>query len=356
MTTPPIPCSADNGRGAAALGDCPTQTTTLFDASSLGKPLAVAAASPPVWATTLSARGSYVGLDDGTVRLVGDGAPRIVAGQAGEHCATPTEPCGDGGPATEAQLATPAGLAVGLDGSLYIADPGMHKVRKIDSSKRISTVAGNGQECAASGDACGDGGLATAAALSGPTGVWVDPLGELWIADGRRGLRHVLPNGAITSLDLGAGPYDIQSVVGDSSGHLYATTVGPDYLLQVDPASGQASQVVGTGTSGYNGTTDPNLGNLLPGQSGADRPSHGTGRTARRRRALRRQRQQPGPRLRAGPGPRHRPGRSGRERHHAPGRLQRRWSVRRQHRAESAPGRDDDQRWTIPVLGCRYGQ
>ena len=90
-------------------------------------------------------------------------------------------------------------------------------------------------------------------------------LGELWIADGRRGLRHVLPNGAITSLDLGAGPYDIQSVVGDSAGHLYATTVGPDYLLQVDPASGQASQVVGTGTSGYNGTTDPNLGNLLPG-------------------------------------------------------------------------------------------
>jgi len=107
MSKLPLACSADGGRGAASLGSCPTRTSTVFDAGLLlgaGKPLALAAASPPVWATTLSGRGSYVGLDDGTVRIVGDGASRVLVGQAGRFCAAPTEPCGDGGPASEAQL------------------------------------------------------------------------------------------------------------------------------------------------------------------------------------------------------------------------------------------------------------
>ncbi|MBV9172902.1 MAG: M81 family metallopeptidase, partial [Chloroflexi bacterium] len=101
------------------------RTTSVFDASSLlgaGKPLAVAAASPPGWAGTFSARGSYVGLDDGTMRIVGDGASRVVAGRVDSHCATPTHACGDGGPATDAQLGVAGGLAVGLDGSIYVAD------------------------------------------------------------------------------------------------------------------------------------------------------------------------------------------------------------------------------------------
>ncbi|MBV9582891.1 MAG: pentapeptide repeat-containing protein [Chloroflexi bacterium] len=267
MTQPPIPCPADNARGAVALDDCPTQTSPLgdFSTSSDVKPLAVVAASPPAWATRLDAGGSYVGMDDATVRLVGATTSQIVSGQATQHCATPTEPCGDDGPAADAQLGTPAGLAVGLDGAWYIADPDLHRVRKVDASHNIRTVAGSGQACAASADECGDGGLATDAALSGPTGVWVDPVGNLWIADGVRGIRHVLPNGTISSLDLGSGPYDIQSVVGDATGHLYATTTKPDYLLQVDLASGQVTQAVGTGTSGYNGTCCDAFGDNLPG-------------------------------------------------------------------------------------------
>jgi uncharacterized protein YjbI with pentapeptide repeats len=243
----PIACSADGGRGAAGLGTCLTRTTTLFDASSLvgaGKPLTVTAASPPVWATTLSARGSYVGLDDGTVRIVGDGAPRVLAGQAGRHCAVPTDQCGDGGPASEAQLGLPAGLAVGLDGSTYVADSGLHRVRRIDppapdgttTNARISTVAGTGQECNDPTLACGDGFAATSAALAGPSAIWVDPSGYLWIADGRRGLRVVGPDGVIRSVASTSGNTTVGGIVGDEAGDLYAATTDPDYLLKIDPA------------------------------------------------------------------------------------------------------------------------
>jgi len=280
---PPIPalCSA------AALGACPTTTTTLFDATSIGSPLAVAAATPPTWVTALTARGYYVALDDGTLRLVGDRSSRIVAGSPGQHCSAPTQGCGDGGPATQALLGKPTGLAVDLDGAVYLADPVLHRVRRIDPSGRITTVAGSGATCRAtagrpvdsptarrrersqSGD-CGDGGPATAAALSGPYGVWIDPNGRLWIADGRGGIRQVLPDGTIATAccQSGAGGLGLLwAVVGDTANNLYATSNAPDYLVKIDIPTGQVTTVVGTGASGYNGNADPNTGILFPGTS-----------------------------------------------------------------------------------------
>ncbi|MBV8734714.1 MAG: hypothetical protein JO120_08045, partial [Solirubrobacterales bacterium] len=56
----------------------------------------------------------------------------------------------------------------------------------------------------------------------------------------------------------------VRSVTGGQDGNLYAATINPDYLLQINLASGQVTRVVGTGTSGYNGNTN-NLGLLLPG-------------------------------------------------------------------------------------------
>jgi uncharacterized protein YjbI with pentapeptide repeats len=258
----PAPCSA------VALDACPTATTTLFDATTLpnGAPISVVPATPPTWASGVTTRGYYVGLSDGTVRLVDPPAPtEVVAGSPGSLCSGPTQACGDGGPAGQALLGTPGALAVGLDGSLYIADPDLHRVRRIDPAGRITTVAGSGQSCASPSAACGDGGPPTAAALGGPAGVWVSPSGELFIADGQRGIREVPPNGDITTVPTGAaGTYDVVSVAGDAAGNLYATTKDPDYLIQVNLASGQTTTVVGTGTSGYNGNSDPNTG-LLPG-------------------------------------------------------------------------------------------
>jgi uncharacterized protein YjbI with pentapeptide repeats len=259
----PPPCSS------AGSDACPTATSTLFDASGVGSPLAVVPEIPPTWATTRSGDGYYAAFDDGTIRLLGAGAPRIVAGQAGQHCATPTSPCGDGGAATTALLGTPMSLAVGLDGSIYVADPALHRVRRIDPSGQISTVAGDGNTCTTAATwigpisrGCGDGGPATAAALAGPYGVWASPTGQLYIADGTRGIRDVSPaGGTITTINTGS--YDVRSIVGDLSGNLYAATSNPDYLIKITP-TGQVTTVVGTGTSGYNGNTNA-FGSLSPG-------------------------------------------------------------------------------------------
>jgi uncharacterized protein YjbI with pentapeptide repeats len=269
---PPLPalCSA------AGLEACPSVTSTLFNAGpgAGGAALAVAATAPATWATTLSGIGFYAAFADGTIRLVGTGAPRIIAGQAGKRCTDPAAACGDGGPATKALLGTTAGMAVGLDGSIYIADPALHRVRRIAPDGQITTVAGDGTACTTppvfngvDSSGCGDGKAATGAQLAGPYGVWVAPDGTLYIADGSRGLRLVSPGtGFIRTLPNTAG-YDVRDVVGDATGALYETVRDPDYLVKVVMVGGgetTVTKVVGTGTSGYNGNTT-RFGSLAPG-------------------------------------------------------------------------------------------
>ena|GEM_PF-293943 len=93
---------------------------------------------------------------------------------------------GDGGPATAAQLSAPLGVAVDLNGNVYVADYGNNRIRKlIAATGAIETVAGGGT-------ALGDGGLATSAKLVNPIGVATDPSGNLYIADtGNNRIRFV---------------------------------------------------------------------------------------------------------------------------------------------------------------------
>ena len=86
--------------------------------------------------------------------------------------------CGDGGPATSACLSQPTGIAVDSAGVLYIADNGNYRIRRVDTSGKITTYAGNG-----SPTFCGDGQPATLACLHSPTGVAVDTKGNVYIAD-----------------------------------------------------------------------------------------------------------------------------------------------------------------------------
>ena len=102
---------------------------------------------------------------------------------------------GDGGPATAARLSLPRGLALAPDGSLYVADAGAHRVRRIDPAGVITTVAGVGERYCT-----GDGGRAADAALAAPSGLAVGPEGSLYIADAANNrIRRVTPTGRITT-------------------------------------------------------------------------------------------------------------------------------------------------------------
>jgi len=167
---------------------------------------------------------------------------------------------GDGGPAVDAQFNNPGSLALGPDGSLYISDNGNYRVRRIGPDGKISTYAGNGQYGGA-----GDGGLATNAMLTAPRGIAAASDGTLYIADpGNYKIRKVSPNGIITTFagsgqpgDSGdGGPANLARLSGPSE-----LIVGPDGSVYIaDPDSsrirrvapdGTITTVAGNGESGY---------------------------------------------------------------------------------------------------------
>jgi sugar lactone lactonase YvrE len=105
---------------------------------------------------------------------------------------------GDGGLATAAQLWSPAGIAVSATGDLFIADKGSHQIRRVDAATGlITTVAGTGES-----GFTGDGGPATSARLASPAGIAVDAAANLLIADqGNNRIREVdLTTGVITTI------------------------------------------------------------------------------------------------------------------------------------------------------------
>ncbi len=89
---------------------------------------------------------------------------------------------GDGGPAVAAQLHNPRGVAVDAAGNLYIADWQSHRIRRVDTAGRISTIAGSLSPGFFPGFS-GDGGLAVLAELNSPRGVAVDSAGSIYIGE-----------------------------------------------------------------------------------------------------------------------------------------------------------------------------
>ncbi len=111
---------------------------------------------------------------------------------------------GDGGAARRGELASPWGIARAADGTLYAAENTGHRIRRISPEGILSTVAGTGERCPwdiGGADHCGDGGPALQARLSDPRGIALAPDGRLYIADaGNRCVRRIEPDGRITTV------------------------------------------------------------------------------------------------------------------------------------------------------------
>jgi sugar lactone lactonase YvrE len=150
---------------------------------------------------------------------------------------------GDGGAATSARLADPEGMALDVDGNLYIADLGNSRIRLVTTNGLISTVAGNG----GSGYS-GDGGSATNASFHNPSGVALDAFGNLYIADqNNQRIRQVAANGIITTVagngsfaysgDGGAATnaalYDPNGAAFDPAGNLYIADTDNNRIREV---------------------------------------------------------------------------------------------------------------------------
>jgi RHS repeat-associated protein len=173
---------------------------------------------------------------------------------------------GDGGPATKAQLNSPFGLAAAPDGSLYIADAIAARIRRVDREGIITTVAGTG-----SAGFSGDGGLATQAQLNSPRDVAVGLDGSLYIADtGNRRIRRIAPDQIITTI-AGSGEegstgdwgpatrarfFSPQAVAVAPDGSVYVADSAISFIRRIGP-DGVITHVAGVSGSGFPGDGGP---------------------------------------------------------------------------------------------------
>lgn len=174
---------------------------------------------------------------------------------------------GDGTPAIGAGLMTAAGLAVDKQGNLYIADTVGERIRKVNTAGIISTVAGTG-----AANYTGDGGPAINATLSVPVGVAVDAQGNLYITEAGNALygprvRKVDTLGNISTV-AGNGKYgfagdgesalnaefgnNLQGIAVDNAGNIYIADYGNYRIRKVD-ASGNINTIAGSGQPGGSG-------------------------------------------------------------------------------------------------------
>ena len=171
---------------------------------------------------------------------------------------------GDGGPAVDAQLSYPRGVLVDSAASVYISDSGNDRVRKVDTSGIIETIAGTPEA-----DDLGNGGAASEARLSGPRGLALDASGGLFIVEsGNDTVRRVSPSGTIMPVAGTGEQFDARNggpasmaqfgyprdIAYDTNGNVYV--LDSNQVRKIDP-NGIISAVAGTGEYGYSGDGGP---------------------------------------------------------------------------------------------------
>lgn len=150
---------------------------------------------------------------------------------------------GDGGPAVLAQISYPVGITVDLSGNIYFTES-LHRVRKIDASGIISTIAGNG-----TAGYSGDGGPAVSAQISTPIGITTDAAGNIYFTESLARVRKINASGIISTLASTL----VRNIVCDAAGNIYGTSKD---IIKIDPL-GIITTVAGTGTPGYSGDGGP---------------------------------------------------------------------------------------------------
>ncbi len=173
---------------------------------------------------------------------------------------------GDGGPATGAALSLPQGIALDPVGNLFIADVGSARILKVSASDgTISTVAGNGTP-----GYTGDGGPATSAQLNTPTGIVVDAIDNIFIADSHNNVVRRVSAGTITTFaGTGVAGYSGDGGPGnkaqlttpnglalDISDNLYVADSGNSRIRELT-VDGTISTISGGGTAGFSGDGGP---------------------------------------------------------------------------------------------------
>lgn len=183
---------------------------------------------------------------------------------------------GDGNTATQASLNNPQDVFVDKQGNIYIADAEFNRVRKIDASGTISTIAGGGTN---STQPYGDGGPATQSYLREPSAIFVDNTGVLYIVDqGLSRVRKVNLSGIITTVAGGGTNPDTTAatevrlsgstdIVVDTQNNLYIADRGNHRVRKVNPA-GIITTVAGTGERGFDGDGGPATQAKLSNPSG----------------------------------------------------------------------------------------
>ena len=175
---------------------------------------------------------------------------------------------GDNGPATQAILRQPGGVAADGNGNIFITETGGHRVRRVDRSGAITTLAGTGVA-----GFSGDGGPAAQAQLASPYGVTADIMGNIYIADlGNARVRRVGVDGNITTV-AGGGLLDPspanegkpgasmrlrapRNLLADDRLNLYVSDFAGHRVFQLS-ADGLLTTLAGSGAPGYLGDGGP---------------------------------------------------------------------------------------------------
>jgi sugar lactone lactonase YvrE len=174
---------------------------------------------------------------------------------------------GDGGPATAAQLNRPRFVVPTSDGALLVADTDNHRIRRVDQSGIITTVAGTGV-----GGSAGDGGPASAAQLDDPRGLALDHDGDLYVADAvANRLRRIDRDGVIRTVAGTGNPgysgdvrpadqaalNEPRAVAVDGADNIFIADAANHRVRRIDHRTGLITTIAGTAESGFTGDGGP---------------------------------------------------------------------------------------------------